>query len=194
MKKIILFLLITLFFTSCAVSSLNVEEDSQLVLKQNSKDYKLGVSQGSNFLRFMNIDVLQSSVISNTKTSLFHEKVLVDHAYEFSRGSIETLKIIFDLSKSNLLYRSGNLLFLQLQFQEDKYINLFVEKSSIQDISYLYGYSNDELMNLAASLDIKLDAVKMRPAVIVTQPLSKWSQTRLILEPLLQPFDKRGRF
>jgi len=194
MKNLILLIIIALLFSSCAVSSLQVQEDKRLVLQSDSKVYMLGLAQDTNLLRFVNLDITQNSIKRDSGSVLFYETIIVDQAYEFSRGSIETLKIIFDLSKSNVVYSSGNLLFVQLQVDDGRYVNIMAEVSAIQDMSYVYGYSNEEYLNLLRETGLNVDAATLKKALKVKSSITKWSQTRLIIEPILQALDKRGRF
>lgn len=194
MKKSILLTIIALLFTSCAVSSLQIERNSELVLRQNSQKYALGSSQDRTLLRFTNLDITQNSIKSSSGNTLFYEQIIVDQAYEFSLGSLVTLKIIFDLSKSNLVYNSSSLKFLQLRVKENEYVNIVAETSALQDMSYVYGYTNEEFLNLAKSMGITIQSDKLENAVTLGKPITKWSQTRLIVEPILQPFDKRSMF
>jgi len=194
MKKSILLLIITLLLSSCAVSSLQIESTDELVLKQNSKDYDIGKSVDSNLLRFVRLDITQNSIKANSSSTLFYEQIITDQAYQFSRGSVETLQIIFDFSKSNIIYKSGNLLFVQFEVNDGKYLNLIAEISALQDMSYVYGYTNEEFIAMAKKMELDIDIADVRKSFIPKQPITKWSQTRLIIEPILEPFGKRDSF
>ncbi len=192
MKNLTLLIIIALLFSSCAPSSLQVEQNGELVLQHDSKVYTLGSSGDSNLLRFVNLAITQSSIKSTSNATLFYEQIIVDQAYEFSRGSVETLKIIFDLSKSNVVYGSGTILLVQLQVNRDAYVNIMAEISATQDMSYIYGYSNEEYLSMAKELGLELDSSSLRKVLRPKASITKWNQTRLIIEPILQPFDKRS--
>jgi len=193
MKNLILPILIALFLSACSPSSLKVNSMDELVLKHNSKSYLFANKiQSSKTLSFQNIDVEQKTAIDSNGATLYYEQLLVDINYEFQYGSVTTLKYIFDVSRTNIIYQASNLLVIQLQIEKNQYINLMAETSGMQDMAYIYGFSNEKLLKIVNEL--KADGYEIKNAFHLRKPLTEWSQQKLILQPLIKPMFRRGRF
>ena len=192
MKSLILAILIALFISGCTPSSLKVNSMDELVLKHNSKSYLFANKIESSKTRsFQKIDVEQKIALDSNGAKLYYEQVLVDMEYEFKYGTVTTLKYIFDVSRTNIIYQASNLLLIQLQIEKGHYINLMAETSGIQDMAYIYGFSNEKLLKIANEL--KADGYEIKNAFHLRKPLTEWTQEKLILQPLIQPMFRRGR-
>ena len=193
MKNLILLIFIALFLSGCTPSSLKVNSMDELVLKHNSKSYIFANRVESSKTRsFQKMDVEQKTAIDSNGATLYYEQLLVDMEYEFKYGSITTLKYIFDVSKTNIIYQASNLLVIQLQIEKDHYVNLMAETSGMQDMAYVYGFSNEKLLKIANEL--KADGYEIKNAFHLRKPLTEWTQQKLILQPLIKPMFRRGRF
>ncbi len=193
MKNLILPIIIALFLSACAPSTLKVNSNEELVLEHDSKSYVFSNKvEESKLLSFVYIDVEQKRVVTPSGEVLFYENFLVDHEYEFKYGSIATLKFIFDVNKTNIIYKTGNLLLIQLKINDNEYINLMAETSGIQVLSYVYGFSNKELE--AITKELKIDDYEMKDVVPVKNILTDWTQQGLILQPLIEPLFGSLRF
>lgn len=192
MKNLILPILIALFISGCTPSSLKVNSMDELILKHNSKSYLFANQiESSKTLSFQNIDVEQKTAIDSNGATLYYEQLLVDINYEFQYGSVTTLKYIFDVSRTNIIYQASNLLLIQLQIEKDQYINLMAETSGTQDMAYIYGFSNEKLLKIANEL--KADGYEIKNSFHLRKPLTEWTQEKLILQPLIKPMFRRGR-
>jgi len=193
MKNLILSILIALFVLGCTASSLKVNSMDELELKHNSKSYIFANKAESSKTRsFQKMDVEQKTAVDSNGATLYYEQILVDMEYEFKYGSITTLKYIFDVSKTNIIYQASNLLVIQLQIEKDHYVNLMAETSGMQDMAYVYGFSNEKLLKIANEL--KVDGYEIKNAFHLRKPLTEWTQQKLILQPLIKPMFRRGRF
>ena len=65
------------------------------------------------------------------------------------------------------------------------------ETSGMQDMAYIYGFSNEKLLKIANEL--KADGYEIKNAFHLRKPLTEWTQEKLILQPLIQPMFRRGR-
>ncbi len=192
MKSLILAILIALFISGCTPSSLKVNSMDELVLKHNSKSYLFANKIESSKTRsFQKIDVEQKIALDSNGAKLYYEQVLVDMEYEFKYGTVTTLKYIFDVSRTNIIYQASNLLLIQLQIEKGHYVNLMAETSGMQDMAYIYGFSNEKLLKIANEL--KADGYEIKNAFHLRKPLTEWTQEKLILQPLIQPMFRRGR-
>lgn len=192
MKNSISAILITLFISGCTPSSLKVSAMNELVLKHNSKSYIFSNKiEDSKSLGFQNIDVEQKTAIDSNGAILYYEQLLINIDYEFQYGSVSTLKYIFDVSRTNIIYQASNLLLIQMEIERDYYINLMAETSGTQDMAYVYGFSNEKLLKIANEL--KADGYEIKNAFHLRKPLTEWTQEKLILQPLIKPMFRRGR-
>jgi len=186
--------LIGLVFNACTPSSLEVASNSEIILHYDSKSYLFSKElKSSEHLGFQKMDIYKNSALASEGGLLFYEKVTMDLEYEFKYGSVTTLKYIFDVSKTNIVYSSGNILLLQLRLKTGDYINLMAEKSGVQDMSYVYGFSNKELLSVASTL--KTGHYELQNVVRLKGSITEWTQTKLILNPLIKPmFSRRSPF
>jgi len=187
--------LLALFLLGCTPSSLTLEKSQKLILNQNSKEYTFSdrvLNQEK--MRFINIDVERYEIQNSSSKRLFFEQLYTETNHEWRYGSVETLKSIFDVYNSNTLYFSATLLLIQFEIEPDKYVNILAETSGTQDISYIYGFSNEEYKKVIKDLGVEVRESEIKKAYEVREPLTKWTQKHLILFPLLQPVFRRGSF
>jgi len=181
------------FFSSCAPSSLIVTSDESLALHQNNTAIRLarGVEEVKHD-RYNNLNIIQYK-IKGANNVLLYEHVEADINWEFIHGPISTLKYIFDGTKAEILYQDSNINLLQLKISKSKYINILAESSSFNTLSYVYGFSNSEFLELVKIFN-KESSLKYKGTVFsyLDEVVSKWSVRMLLLNPLLKPDARRG--
>jgi len=186
MKNLILLLIVTIFFSACSDSSLDIEEDAKLILKHNSKSYTLAQSVlDTESIALFNLDVKRVRVADSFSKTLFYEKVTTHNDYEFKYPSVETIQKIFKVKHLNVVYRSSSLLLVQLE-REKYYINLIAETSSMHELSYVYGFNNREFFEVADTLGINANTLKMKNFQNINNFQSIWMQQELIIHPLAE--------
>ena len=186
MKNTILMILITLTLSSCAVNSLAVTKNQELIFSQGQTSYTISNTlSDTKVLGFRNIEVEQKTAKNQQSGTLFYEKMIVDINYELKYGSAATLKIIFDVSKSNTIYYSAKILFIQLELKNGKYINLVAETSGIQELSYIYGFSNKEFLQMIKTLAPDAKIAELRATQKIDKVQTEWSQEKLFIQPLI---------
>jgi len=198
-KTYIFSILSIVFLSGCATSSLKVSDNNELLLSHDNIVTMIGtkvLSRDSEW--YERLDIYKSRV-QNDKGLLLYEDVIVDIDWEFKDGPVVTIGDIFDSYGSSILYMNSNLVLLQVKVSKTQYVNMLVEKSDNQEISYVYGFGNDEFLKLANTVksDTKLVLGKLKHEGIVfsndIEPLSTWSVRMLLLQPLLQPVMRYGR-
>ncbi len=198
MKTYILFIIGLVFLSGCATSSLKVSDTNELILQHDTKVTMLGTKVLTREHEwYRNLDIYKSKV-QNSKGILLYEDVIADINWEFKFGSVTTIKYIFDAYKSDVIYMNSSLLLLQLRVNKTQYVNMLVEKSGTQELSYVYGFSNKEFLQLAKNI---IPENNIFPSKFVHEGivfsseikhLSTWSVKMLLLQPLLQPVMRRG--
>ena len=194
MKNILYMIIIALTFTACTPSSLDIASTKEISIKIDSQPYLFSKDiKSAKRLGFQKMDIYQYSALSSDGGLLFCENVTMDLEYEFMYGSITTLKYIFDVIKTNIIYSSGSTLLIQLRLVTGDYINLLADKSGFQEMQYVYGFSNQELLSIASNL--KAENYELKEAVRLKGSITEWTQTKLILQPLIKPmFNRRSPF
>jgi len=186
MKNLILLLIVTIFFSACSESSLEMGADNELVLKNSSHSYTISKTfLGAESFALFNLDVQRIRVADSFSKPLFYEKVTTHNDYELKYPSLETLQKIFNVSSLNVVYKSSSLLFVQLE-KEKHYINLIAETSSMTELSYVYGFSNREYYEVASAMKIVVDRLQVKNFQRTNRFESQWMQKKLILEPLAE--------
>ena len=194
MKKIIILTIIALIFNGCTPSSLDVSSTKEISIKIDSHSYMFSKDIKSvKSLGFQKMDIYQYSALASDGGLLFCENVTMDLEYEFMHGSVTTLKYIFDVSKTNIIYSSGSTLLIQLRLVSGDYINLLADKSGFQEMQYVYGFSNKELLSIASNL--KVGHYELQNVVRLKGSVTEWTQVKLLLQPLIKPmFSRRSPF
>ncbi|MDD2906096.1 MAG: hypothetical protein PHC74_07325 [Sulfurimonas sp.] len=191
MRSALLALCSIFILTACTPSSLGVHPQSGIVLEHNK--HRL-ITQTKpieeKVLRFVNLDVTQVKLQNAAEQTLFYEKLETNHDYELKYASVETLKRIFQVSRSHTLYQASNLLFIQLQNKDGDWINILAETSGIQELSYVYGYTNAAFDALAQELGVVLQTPHTN-VVVFEVSQTQWSQSDMFLNPLIQPIFRR---
>lgn len=198
MKAYVIFIVSIIFLSGCASSSLKVSDKNELLLQNNNKQIKVGSKVlTKDYEWYRNIDIYKSK-IQNSKSVLLYEDVIADINWEFKHGTVATIQYIFDSYKSDVVYMSSDVALLQLRVNKTQFVNMLVEKSGTQELSYVYGFSNKEFIELAQKIMPKdgesLSKLKNEGIVFSSEikHLSTWSVQMLFLEPLLKPVMRRG--
>lgn len=187
MKKFILAIFFLLFLSACSESSLSLDSKDRLILTNNAKQHRISERSISNeLLRYPNFDVKRSGLVNSFDRVLFFEQLETEHDYELKYNVIDTLKYGFKISKFNTIYQEGNLLFVQLQLQNDKYINLIVESSLSTELSYVYGFTNREFVEILEALDIKKYSFNLKYVENISEHKTEWNKVELLLHPLTE--------
>ncbi|MFT5662598.1 MAG: hypothetical protein ACI9TV_003255, partial [Sulfurimonas sp.] len=185
-------------FSGCSTSSLIVLQNNTLHLKHQKMNKIIGLKvlqQDTQW--YNNIDIEQYKVQGAVST-LFYEHIYTDINWEFKYGVISTLKYIFDATKATVLYKDSAISCIQLQISNTKHINILTESSSFDMMSYTYGFSDDEFVNLVASIQKDKVAVTLNKDTTALRLdkslkyLSTWSVNMLLVQPLLKPVARRG--
>jgi hypothetical protein len=137
----------------------------------------------SESIALFNLDVKRVRVSNSFSKTFFYEKVTTHNDYEFKYPSLETLQKIFNVKHLNVVYKSSSLLFVQLE-REKYYINLIAESSSVNELSYVYGFNNREFFEVADTLGINANTLKIKNFQNIDDFQSIWIQKELILHPL----------
>ncbi len=186
MKNLILLLIVTIFFSACSDSSLDIESDNKLIIKQNSKTYTLSESVlDSETIALYSLDVKRVRVSDSFLKPLFYEKVTTHNDYELKYPSLEAIEKIFNVDALNVVYKSSSLLFVQLE-REKYYINLIAETSSMSELSYVYGFDNRAFYKIASAVGVKVDRLKIKDFHKIDNFESQWMRQELILNPLAE--------
>ena len=187
MKKFILTIFFLLFLSACSESSLSIDSNDRLILINNDKEHRISErSISSELLRYPNFEVKRSKLVNSFDRVLFFEQIITEHDYELKYNALDSLKYGFKVSKSNTVYKEGNLLFVQLQLKNDKYINLIVESSITTELSYIYGFTNREFIEILEALDIKKYSKNLKFVESISAYKTEWNRVELLLHPLTE--------
>ena len=158
MKKIILILLVAVFFAGCSTSSLKFSKADELVLNYDANSCLLAnsiVSQES--LNFKDLYIERFKLKTKNGGVLFYENAQTALNFEFNFGGLYTVLYIFDDAQHyEMLCKRNNLKMLQIQLKDNRYINILLQASDTQIYSYVYGFSNDEFMKIFKSIKKRL--------------------------------------
>ena len=198
MKKILSILFLATLFTACSTSSLKLQKNENLSLKFNSQEYLLSSSiEEDKFLNMKDLFITQYKLTSTKNSAvLFFEEAKTSLNFEFNFSALYTLMYVFnDATEYQELYRKNNLRLVQLKLASNKYINLLIQASDTQKISFVYGFSNSEFYRLAKDLNrlkpmkSPLKELKYKGVTLLLKDdfLSNWSDEIVFFKPLITP-------
>jgi len=200
MKKSLLFLLISLMFIGCTHTSLKLNKNDGLVLKYNSSNFLLSNSIVEHkYLNYKDLFIEQYKLENGEGRVLFYEQAETELNFEFNFGGLYTVMYVFDNAQEyEEVYRKRNLRLVQLKLKDKKSVNVLIQASDTQEISYVYGFSNDEFLKLAAKLvDNPDEEVKLLEHEGITlkksqKAITNWNDKLVFFTPLIRPIRMMG--
>ena len=200
MKQTLLFLLITIFFTGCTTSSLGLNKKEELVFNYNTESFLLSNSVvEEKLLNYKDLFVKQYKLKDENGRVLFYEDASTALDFEFNFGGLYTVMYIFDNAKEyEEVYRKNNLTLVQLKLKKTQYVNVLIQASDTQVISYVYGFSNHEFLKLARELakdsDKEIKQLKYQGDSLSDSqaPLTNWNDKMVYFTPLITPLRVMG--
>ncbi len=207
MKQLLLFVFIGIFFVGCTTSSLKLDKKEQLTFNYNAQSYLLSNTVVEDkFLNYKDLFVEQYKLKDESGRVLFYEDARTTLNFEFNYGGLYTVMYIFDNAKEyEEVYRKNNLRLVQLKLdpqigmpfgyksEDDKYVNVLIQASDTQIISYVYGFSNHEFLKLARELakdsDEEIQQLKYQGVSLSESqaPLTNWNDKLVYFTPLITP-------
>ncbi len=195
MKKIILLFFTLFILVGCTTSSLQLNKEKELVLNYSDANIvltnKIVESDSTNFKDLL---VTIYKLQNNANRVLFYENAETGLDYEFNFGGLYSVMYVFDnIKKYTQVYRHNNLRLVQLNLKDGKYLNVLIQASDIQNYSFVYGFSNEEFMNLAQSIkgkeENKIGRLEYEGIVFnkKSKPLSNWNDKIVFFAPLITP-------
>ncbi len=194
MKKIILLTIAMFMFTGCLTSSLTLDESNDLILKYNNDSVLLAnkiLEKSSLNYKDLFVDIYK---LKNDKNRvLFYEKAQTTLEFEFNFGALYSVMYIFDYSRKYTdIYKRNNLRFVQLQLKNGTAVNVLIQASDTQFITYVYGFSNEEFMEIANSVrdsDDELGTLEHNGIVFNdnSKHFSTWTDKMVYFAPLITP-------
>ena len=200
MKKSLLFLLISLVFLGCTHTSLKLNKKDELVFNYNSSDFLLSNAiVEHNYLNYKDLHVEQYKLEDKEGRVLFYEDAKTELNFEFNFGGLYTVMYVFnDAQEYEEVYRKKNLRLVQLKLKDKKSVNVLIQASDTQEISYVYGFSNDEFLKLATKLAENPDEeVKQLEHEGITlnksqKAITNWNDKLVFFTPLIRPMRMMG--
>ena len=198
MKNIIVFIALSFLLVGCSMSSLKLGKDDQLVLSSNSQKFLLSnKTTDYEVLNYKDLLTYQYKLEDEKGRILFYEESRTSLEYEFNFSALYTVMSIFDDSRRyEDIYQNNNLRLVQLELKDASYVNVLLYASDTQIISYVYGFSNEEFLALANSVNIEPEKkIELKhKAVEPKKPLTNWNDKLVYFTPLITPFRAMGGF
>ncbi len=198
MKNILVLIVLGFLLAGCSMSSLTLDKDDKLVFSSNSQKFLLS-NKTTNYkvLNYKDLFTYQYKLENEKGRVLFYEETRTSLDFEFNFSALYTVMYIFnDSEKYEDIYQNNNLRLVQLELKDTGYVNVLIYSSDTQIISYVYGFSNEEFLALANSVNIdtkkKID-IKYK-AVVPQKTLTKWNGQLVYFTPLITPFRAMGGF
>lgn len=194
MKNIILSTIFVLFFSACSTTYMNFSKDSALNINYDEKTYLLSqVSAEAKYLNFKDLYVKQYKTKTLDGGVLFYEYLKTDLSFEFNFGGLSTVMYLFDDSrKYEKVYKKNNLTLVQIMLKDGSYVNVIIQDSSTQVYSFVYGFSNEEFVEIAKAIKDEKDEITSPKFKAITfdnssKPCTNWNTLLVYFTPLITP-------
>jgi len=185
----------------CSSSSLKMDKRGALLLNYDSKSYLLTHKiLEKRLLNFKDLYIEQYKLEGVNDNILFYEDARTALNFEFNFGGLYTVLYIFnDAQKYEELYKRNNLRMLQIKLKNGSYINVIIQASDTQVYSYIYGFSNEEFMQIYNSLkakDTKQKNLKFKAITFnkSSKNITNWNDNLVFFTPLITPLKVMGKF
>jgi len=200
MKQLLLFLFIGIFFVGCTTSSLKLNKKEELLFNYDKESFLLSNSiVESKLLNYKDLFVEQYKLKNESGRVLFYEDARTALNFEFNFGGLYTVMYVFnDAQEYEEVYRKNNLRLVQLKLKNSEYVNVLIQASDTQIISYVYGFSNHEFLKLARELakdsDEEIKQLKYQGVSLSKSqaPLTNWNDKLVYFTPLITPLRVMG--
>lgn len=200
MKKIIFFLLIGVLFVGCTNSSLKLNKEEELIFNYNSEEFLLtNKIVDHKLLNYKDLFVKQYKLEGKEGRVLFYEQARTELNFEFKFGGLYTVMYIFDDAKEyEEVYQKNNLRLVQLKLKDERKVNVLIQASDTQVISYVYGFSNHEFIKLARELvresNKEVNQLKFQGLTLSKsqESVTNWNDELVYFTPLITPVRMTG--
>jgi hypothetical protein len=149
---------------------------------------------------FGNLYLEQEMLRLKNGDQVAYERATTDPLYEFNLIPIQTIKVVFNARKVNVIYFKSSFYLAQLILWNGSVLNLAMEQFDDQRLTFIYGMPTSQMRKLLRELDPQATQKPMIERV-VTVPrnshhfLSQWSVQMVQLTPLITPLRyNRGLF
>jgi hypothetical protein len=193
--KLYSLLLSTFLLTGCATSSLNLGADDTLTLTYDKQKLSArGLTLDTKHDNYPELELNQSIIELDDDTLLVYEEVQADLAYQFQYSTPQSIEMIFDAKKLNLLYQRNNLYFFQLELKNGKFLNVVAQQSDMQSLTQLYGFTNLQMKKIINKISKEDKKLKLNEDIIVFEHfegsyLSTWSTKLIAIDGLMTVAD-----
>ena len=192
MKKL-LFLSVLILFTGCAVN--------KPALKLNGKDGILkSEAISSKKISLNSVDIVQYKLRDANSRILFYEEVSTWDDYEFRDIALKNISYIFNAKGSTVIYSDNTTVLVQIELIMNQFLNVIAYSDDMENLSFAYGMSNHDFKKIARGFlkdsNARIPSLR-KQGMSVNQddmPLTRWSETKLIVKPFTTLSNGRSPF
>ena len=141
---------------------------------------------------FGNLYLTQEMLKLKNGNQLAYERATTDPLYEFNLTPLQTIKVIFNARRVNVIYYKSSFHLVQLILWDGSALNVAMEQFDDQRLTFVYGMPTSQMRKLLRELDPHAAQVPMAERVITLAKnshsfLSHWSVQMVQLTPLITP-------
>ena len=184
----------------CTHSSLKLNKKEELFFSYDSKQFLLSNTiVESKLLNYKDLFVKQYTLKDENSRVLFYEEARTDLSFEFNFSDLYTVMYLFnDAQEYEEIYRKNNLFLVQLKLKNKSHVNVLIQGNDRQKISYVYGFSNKEFLQLATKLSessgeniiqLKHEGTTLE---INQNSITNWNDKLVYFTPLITPIRTIG--
>ena len=178
--------------SGCQTSDLSYAQ-GELSLQVNQNHLKVnGTTLSSHNDSFGNLYLRQEIIKLKDASIVVYERAKTDDLYEFNLLPMQTIRILFDAYKINVIYFKSSFYLIQMILRDGRILNMAVEQFDDQQLSFVYGMNNAQLRNIQKQLDPQ-STQKPLTEKVITLPagngaiFSRWSVRKVQFVPLITP-------
>jgi len=178
--------------SGCQTSDLSYAQ-GEFSLQVNQNHLKVnGTTLSSHNDSFSNLYLRQEIIKLKDASIVVYERAKTDDLYEFNLLPMQTIRILFDAYKINVIYFKSSFYLIQMILRDGRILNMAVEQFDDQQLSFVYGMNNTQLRNIQKQLDPQ-STQKPLTEKVITLPagngaiFSRWSVRKVQFVPLITP-------
>ncbi len=194
---------VLLFFLSgCTTTSLTMPNHQTILISADKKHMQInGTVDKSSQVNMNNIAFVHQSLFKQEEGAyIVYETVDLDSNYRYNYAIPRTMDIVFEAKQISTIYMFQYLTFLQIETQERELLNVLVDLSHEQYLTFAYGFSSEKFKKMIETINTtgKRPSRALREEVMTLRDpdkaiMSKWNTNMLVLDHIFVPIGRMLR-
>ena len=191
-----------LLLSGCATSSLTMPDKKTILISTDKQNIVIdGTVEKSSRVNMNNIAFVYQSLFRQADgTFIVYETVDLSSNYRYNYATQRTMDIVFEAKSISTIYMYQYLTFLQIETKNRELLNVLVDQSHEQYMTFAYGFSSEKFKEMIETINMssKTESGALREEVMTFKDpdkaiLSQWNTKMLVLDHIFVPIGRMMR-